>query len=209
MLSAMIRASALALLVVLPVAAAAEKPAWVAQVPDFRSAWPEPLPTGSAAPEFSLADVAGKKRVSLKAARKGRKATLVLFLDDHCGTCRRRAADLASTLRRSLAVDGTAVLVVFTRNLAKEGPKGAIAFAKEAGFPDVPLLYDGKDGRAEVTIAWRVMVTPCAAVLDADGKLAYFGLALPREGSDLVPGIIAAVAAGKPLDGPAARPPYG
>jgi peroxiredoxin len=188
---------------------AGEAPAWVAKVPGFRSEWPEPLPIGSAVPEFSLLDVWKDRRVELSKARKGKRATLLLFLDDNCGTCRHRAADLGESLTRCVDVEGTAVLAVFVRNLRARGDKAITAFAETAKFPDVPLLKDDTNDTAEVTLAYRVAVSPTAVVLDAEGRLAYFGLALARKGADLLPGIVDAVAAGRPLDGPAVRTPYG
>jgi peroxiredoxin len=199
---------AILLLALAAAAPAADGPAWTTKVPDFRSSWPEPLAVGSAAPEFSLRDLDGRS-VTLAKTRAGKKAVLVLFVDDSCGTARRRAPDLSATLTKTLAVDGAGAIVVFPRNLSGKGEKGMRAFAGEAKFPAVPLLRDDDGERAAVTLAWHVPVTPCAVVLDGKGEVAYFGLALPPSGADLLPAVVAAVAAGKAPDGPAVRPPYG
>ena len=202
-----ISAVALALFVVGTVTAG--EPEWVAKVPDFRSSWPPPLAIGSAVPDFTLEDLAGGKKVNLTKARAGKRATLVLFLDDNCSTCKRRGADLATSLAAVQRVDGAAALVVFVTNLARTGAKGALAFAEKAKLPAVPLLSDDHDGTSETALAWRVSVTPCAAVLDAEGKLAYFGLALEQTGADLLPGVVGRVADSKAVEGPAVRPPFG
>lgn len=197
-------------LLLVPTARADDEPAWVGRVPDFRSEWPPPLAIGSEAPAFSLKDARTGRPVSLAAARKGSRVTLLLFLDENCGTCRRRAEDLGRTLERSRAVEGAAVLAVFTRNLVKRGAKPALDFAELAAFPEkLPLLLDDEDDRAGVTLAYRVSVSPTAVILDADGKIAYFGLALAREGSDLVPDLVGKIAAGGALGGPAFRAPFG
>lgn len=199
----------LVLLLAAAPAAAGDRPAWVAKVPDYRSAWPEPPATGTVAPDFTLRDLSTGKRVNLKKARAHSKATLILFLDTHCRTVEQRAADLKETVARSLAIKGVTALVVFPKNAGRGGAKVPKEYAKKAGFPRVPLLYDEKNHRATVTIEYRVMVTPVAVVLDAAGKIAYYGLALGRKGSGLVPGIVAAVAAKKKIPGPAYRTPYG
>lgn len=200
----------LAALLPFTAAHAADAPEWVATVPDFRSEWPPPLAIGTEAPAFSLTDARTGRPVSLAKAKKGSRATLLLFLDENCGTCKHRAKDLGATLSKAAEVKGASVLAVFVRNLVHRGPEPALAFAESAGFPErLPLLLDDEDERAGVALAYRVSVSPTAVVLDAEGKIAYFGLALPREGSDLVPGLLGKVAAGEAIEGPAFRRPFG
>ncbi|WP_084963819.1 thioredoxin family protein [Thermoactinospora rubra] len=160
------------------------------------------VPLGTPAPDFRLTDIEGGT-VSL-ADLKGRPATLVIFLSNHCPYVRHIEQGLGAL---SADYADTVSIVGICSNDVDRYPEDDVAHlteqAKRAGFR-FPYLIDETQ---EVAKAYRAACTPDFFLYDADLKLAYrgeFDGARPRNdvpvtGSSLR-AAIDAVLAGRPVE---------
>lgn len=130
-------------------------------------------PLGSIAPEFTLTDVVTGRNVAFSELRLGKRASVVMFLCNHCPYVKHVRAELARFGRdhhgKSVAI------VAISSNDAQaypaDGPDLMRAEAMEAGYP-FPYLYDESQSVAR---AFGAACTPDFFVFDAGGRLAYRG----------------------------------
>ncbi len=130
------------------------------------------LALGTAAPDFSLPDVAGGRTVSL-ADFSEKKALLVMFLCAHCPYVVHVQPELAR-IARDYAGKSVA-LVAITANDATQYPQDApaptAAMAQAAGFT-FPFLHDETQAVAK---AYSAACTPDFFLFDGARRLVYRG----------------------------------
>jgi peroxiredoxin len=159
------------------------------------------LPLGTKAPGFSLPNVDGRT-VSLDDF-KGAKATLVMFICNHCPYVKHVAPELAR-LARDYRERGVAVVAISSNDVAThpdDSPEKMAQEVKSRGYT-FPYLYDETQ---KVAHAYRAACTPDFYVFDKDLKLAYRGQlddsrpdsGIPLSGKDLR-AALDAVLSGKP-----------
>ena len=162
------------------------------------------LALGTAAPAFTLPDADGVLH-SLADAH-GSRATLVMFICDHCPFVIHVADELAR-LGRDCAARDVAVFAINSNDAAKypaDGPAEMKQMATARGYT-FPYLIDADQSTAK---DYRAACTPDFYLFDADGKLAYRGQldgsrpgnAVPVDGGDLRRAIDALLA-GEPIPG--------
>jgi peroxiredoxin len=130
------------------------------------------LALGTAAPDFSLPDVATGRPVAL-ADFAGKDALLVIFLCAHCPYVIHIAPELARLGRdyasRSLAIVG--ITANDTVNYPQDAPAPTAAFARAQGF-NFPILFDETQSVAQ---AYTAACTPDFFLFDQTRRLAYRG----------------------------------
>jgi len=130
------------------------------------------LALGTAAPDFSLADVADGRTVTL-ADFSDSKALLVMFLCAHCPYVVHVQPELARLARDY--TEKSVGLVAITANDAVQYPQDApaptAAVARAAGF-SFPFLYDETQAVAK---AYSAACTPDFFLFDAARELVYRG----------------------------------
>lgn len=159
------------------------------------------LPLGTAAPDFSLANVDGRM-VSLDDF-KGAPALLVAFICNHCPFVKHIAPALAD-LAREYQAKGAAVVAINSNDAQSypaDSPEQMVHEAENRGYT-FPYLYDEDQSAAK---AYRAACTPDFYLFDRDRKLVYRGQldssrpdsGIPVTGKDLR-AALDAVLAGKP-----------
>lgn len=142
------------------------------------------LPLGTAAPDFSLANIDGQT-VSL-ADFKGRKGLLVVFMCNHCPYVKHVAPELARLADDYLAKD-VAVVGISSNDVEHypdDSPEKMKEEAELQGY-HFPYLFDGSQ---EVAHAYHAACTPDFYLFDAEHKLVYRGqLDDSRPKTDSVP----------------------
>jgi peroxiredoxin len=162
------------------------------------------LALGTAAPDFSLPDVATGSPVSLSDFA-GKDALLVIFLCAHCPYVIHVAPELARLGRdytgQSLAIVG--ITANDTANYPQDAPAPTAAFARAQGF-NFPILFDETQSVAQ---AYTAACTPDFFLFDKGRRLAYRGQldrTRPRvgtpDGADLRAAIDAVLAGKAPND---------
>ena len=130
------------------------------------------LALGTAAPDFSLPDVATGRASSL-ADFAAKDALLVIFLCAHCPYVVHVAPELARLARdyagQSLAIVG--ISSNDTANYPQDAPEPTAAFAHAQGIP-FPVLFDDSQAVAQ---AYTAACTPDFFLFDAARRLAYRG----------------------------------
>ena len=129
------------------------------------------LPLGTAAPDFSLPDTAGKN-VSL-ADFTDAPALLVVFMCNHCPFVKHLAGGLAA-LAKDYQQRGVATVGISSNDVANfpdDAPAKMADEANQRGYT-FPYLYDETQ---EVAKAYRAACTPDFYVFDKDRKLVYRG----------------------------------
>lgn len=160
------------------------------------------LPLGTAAPDFSLPDVTGKKVSPADFA--GAPALLVMFICNHCPFVKHVAGGVAQ-LARDYQQRGAAVVAVNANDVEtypEDSPEKMAAEVKQRGYT-FPYLYDATQ---EAARAYRAACTPDFFVFDKERKLVYRGQMdssrpsndIPVTGEDLR-AALDAVLAGKPV----------
>lgn len=130
------------------------------------------LPLGSAAPEFSLPDVATGKQVALSDV-SGKKALMVVFLCRHCPYVQHIKSAL-SAVGRDYAGKDIAIVAISANDPAAypaDAPASLAEMAKEEGFT-FPLLFDESQ---DIAHAYTAVATPDTFIFDKDLKLVYRG----------------------------------
>ena len=130
------------------------------------------LQLGTAAPDFSLPEVASGHTVAL-ADLAEKKALLVMFLCAHCPYVVHVQAELVR-LARDYAGQSVALLAITANDIAnypQDAPAPTAAMARAAGFT-FPFLYDETQTVAQ---AYRAACTPDFFLFDAARRLAYRG----------------------------------
>jgi peroxiredoxin len=140
------------------------------------------VPLGTPAPDFTLADVAG--RTVRRDDFAGAPALLVTFLCNHCPYVRHVERALGAAVAEYAGRDVAAVGICSNDTEAHpdDGPAGLADQARRAGF-EFPYLIDDSQ---QVAAAYRAMCTPDLFVYDADRRLAYRGAfddSTPRNGN--------------------------
>ena len=162
------------------------------------------LPLGTVAPTFSLVEPLTGKNCSLDEL-KSEKATLVMFICNHCPFVRHVNPQLVA-----LALDympkGVSIIATSANDVESYPDDSPIKMAETAqrlGYP-FPYLYDESQ---DVARAYHAACTPDFFLFDGEMKLVYRGQldssrpsnAIPVDGSDLRRAIDA-VLAGKKVD---------
>ena len=159
------------------------------------------LSLGTAAPDFSLLDTISGKELSLDEL-KSDKATLIIFLCNHCPYVHHVNPELVR-IAADYKAKGVSIIGISSNdveNYPQDRPELMTKAAAEFGY-DFPYLYDETQ---EIAKAYDAACTPDFYVFDGDLKLAYrgrlddsrIGNDTPLSGSDLR-GAIDAVLAGE------------
>lgn len=177
-------------------------------------AWtPSSMPAlGTPAPDFSLPDVVSGESRSLLQLRAD-KATVVMFLNNHC-PCVRHIREALTKLAHDFRARGVAFIAVScsdAETYPEEAPDQMRAIALRHGFP-FPYLHDESQ---DVARAYGATCTPDFFVYDNRLRLAYRGRfdearpdnRVPVTGRDLR-AAINALAAGRPVE-PEQQPSLG
>ncbi len=147
------------------------------------------LPLGTKAPDFSLANVDGTT-VSL-GDFAGAKATLIIFMCNHCPFVIHVAPELAK-LARDYQAKGVAVIGINSNDVSThpaDSPERMVHEVEERGYT-FPYLFDETQ---EVAKAYHAACTPDFFLFDKDQKLVYRGQlddsrpdsGIPLSGKDL------------------------
>lgn len=145
---------------------------------------PQVLPTGSAAPGFSLKGVDGKVH---SLAEYKSKTTLVIFICNHCPYVKARINDVVA-LQNKFSPSELQVIGINSNdpNYQDEGFDNMIKFSKDYKL-NFPYLIDETQ---QVARDFGAVCTPDPFLLDADKKLAFHGKindALEPEAKPTVP----------------------
>ena len=130
------------------------------------------LELGTAAPDFSLPDVASGKTVKL-ADFADKKALLVMFVCAHCPYVVHVQPELAR-LARDYAGRSVGFVAITANDVAQypqDAPEACAATARAAGWT-FPFLYDESQSVAK---AYTAACTPDFFLFDAARKLVYRG----------------------------------
>ena len=118
------------------------------------------LTAGTAAPDFSLSDLAGKKR---SIADYRGKRVLLIFSDTSCGPCDELAPDLVELHRRKGGGDNLEVVMVSRGDAESNQAKAA-----QHGY-EFPVLLQRS---WEISKKYGMFATPIAYLIDEDGVIA-------------------------------------
>lgn len=130
------------------------------------------LPLGTLAPGFSLPDTVSGNTLSLEQLR-GRCATLVMFICNHCPYVRHVNAELVR-LARDYAPRGVSFVAISANDAAKypdDAPERMQEAARTLGYP-FPYLYDQTQAVAR---AYQAACTPDFFLFDAALRCVYRG----------------------------------
>lgn len=130
------------------------------------------LPLGTLAPGFSLPDTVSGNTLSLEQLR-GRRATLVMFICNHCPYVRHVNAELVR-LARDYAPRGVSFVAISANDAAKypdDAPERMQEAARTLGYP-FPYLYDQTQAVAR---AYQAACTPDFFLFDAALRCVYRG----------------------------------
>ena len=130
------------------------------------------LALGTAAPDFSLPDVASGKTVKL-ADFSDKQALLVMFICAHCPYVVHVQPELARLARdyASKSVGFVAITVNDVAQYPQDAPQPSAAMAEQAGWT-FPFLYDESQAIAK---AYTAACTPDLFLFDSERKLVYRG----------------------------------
>jgi peroxiredoxin len=148
------------------------------------------LALGTKAPSFNLLDTVSQKVVSLRAL-KGAKATVVMFICNHCPFVLHvndKLVELALFYKEK-GVNFIAISSNDIENYPQDSPDLMVLQAQKLNYP-FPYLYDETQ---EVAKAYKAACTPDLFVFDADLSLVYRGQfddsrpgnGIPSTGEDL------------------------
>ena len=130
------------------------------------------LALGTAAPDFSLPDVASGKTVKL-ADFSDKQALLVMFICAHCPYVVHVQPELAR-LARDYASKSVGFVAITANDVAQypqDAPQPSAAMAEQAGWT-FPFLYDESQAIAK---AYTAACTPDLFLFDSERKLVYRG----------------------------------
>lgn len=148
------------------------------------------IPLGTIAPDFNLLDTVSKQVLSLKNL-KGNKATVIMFICNHCPFVIHVNPEIVS-IANAYADKGVSFIAISSNdvvNYPQDSPERMAIHAMEENYP-FPYLYDETQ---DVAKAYNAACTPDIYVFDADLKLNYRGQiddsrpgnGLPVTGKDL------------------------
>ncbi len=127
---------------------------------------------GTEAPDFTLLDVCSNKNLTLKEL-KGKKATMVLFICNHCPFVIHINPELIR-ISKDYREKGVSIIAISSNDILaypQDGPKEMKIFAKNAKY-DFPYLFDDTQ---EVAKAYDAACTPDFYIFDKNLRLAYRG----------------------------------
>jgi thiol-disulfide isomerase/thioredoxin len=130
------------------------------------------LPLGTKMPAFSLKDAVSGKIVSDRHAA-GKKATLVMFICNHCPFVKHVMAELGR-LGEDFVPKGVGIVAINSNDVEKypqDGPDKMMELALSEEWP-FPFLFDETQ---KVAQAYKAACTPDFFLFDAEGKLVYRG----------------------------------
>ncbi len=150
----------------------------------------EMIALGTAVPTFSLPDTVSEKIISMNGI-KGAKATLIMFLCNHCPFVVHVNNELVK-LANEYKNKGIGFLAISANDVIKhpdDAPEKMKAIAVQSGYP-FPYCYDETQ---EVAKAFGAACTPDFFIYDANNELAYRGQlddsrpgnGIPVTGSDI------------------------
>jgi peroxiredoxin len=134
---------------------------------------PSSMPAlGMPAADFTLPDTVSDRRLGLGQLKSG-KATVVMFLSNHCPYVKHVLEGLVRLAHdyRSKGVSFIAIGCSDTQTYPEDSPERMRLLAQRQGFP-FPYLYDESQ---EVARAYQAACTPDFFVFDAQLHLAYRG----------------------------------
>ena len=140
------------------------------------------IPLGTMAPDFKLLDTVSGNHLPLQDL-KSNKATLIMFICNHCPFVKHMDDQLVSLANDYQAQDVSVVAVSSNdvENYPQDAPELMTKEAAALGYP-FPYLYDETQ---EVAKAYDAACTPDFYVFDKDLKCAYRGqLDDSRPGND-------------------------
>ena len=149
------------------------------------------LELGTRAPNFLLPDTVSQKDMTFEELSQDKKATLVMFICNHCPYVIHVNPEL-KRLSDEYMAKGVAVVAISSNDVEKypqDGPDEMKKFAAENGF-DFPYLYDESQN---VALAYDAACTPDFYLFNKNGELAYRGRLdgsrpgnnIPLDGGDL------------------------
>ncbi len=127
---------------------------------------------GTSAPAFTLPDTVSGQMVSL-VERKSNKATVVMFICNHCPFVKHVNTQLVQ-LGHDYLSKGVAFVAISSNDVKShpaDAPDKMKALAESEGYP-FPYLYDKTQ---EVAKAYNAACTPDFYIFDGQLKLAYRG----------------------------------
>lgn len=130
------------------------------------------IPLGSIAPDFSLLDVISERTYSLN-EMKGEKATLVMFICNHCPFVKHIKSELVK-LGNDYKSEGVNLIAISANDIVSHPEDAPIEMKKLAlteKYP-FPYLYDETQ---EVAKAYDAACTPDFYLFDKELKLVYRG----------------------------------
>ncbi len=130
------------------------------------------IPLGYKAPDFKLPDTISGEEKSLQML-KGEKATVVMFICNHCPFVKNINAQLVS-LANDYSAKGISFIAISSNdveNYPQDGPELMKTHAETEGYP-FPYLYDESQ---EVAIAYKAACTPDFTIFDSDLLCVYRG----------------------------------
>ena len=141
------------------------------------------LPLGTKAPDFNLPDTVSGKNYTLKEIAEGKKATVVMFLCNHCPYVVHVNPEIVR-LANEYSQKGVAFVGISSNdveNYPDDAPDKMKVVAEQVGY-SFPYLYDETQ---EVARAYDAACTPDFYVFDGELKLVYRGrLDDSRPGND-------------------------
>ncbi|MGB0839127.1 MAG: thioredoxin family protein [Chitinophagales bacterium] len=132
-----------------------------------------PIPLGFAAPDFTLPDTVSGTDKNLYQDLKGAKATVMMFICNHCPFVKHINQGLVS-LAKDYQDKGINFVAISSNNVAKypaDAPELMTVLAKEEGFT-FPYLYDETQ---EVAAAYKAVCTPDFSIFDSNLHCVYRG----------------------------------
>lgn len=130
------------------------------------------IPLGFKAPDFNLLDTVSNKYLSLEAL-KGKTATVVMFICNHCPYVKHVNKQLVS-LANDYKNKGISFIAISSNdiiNYPQDAPDLMTQTAKEEGYP-FPYLYDETQ---EIAKAYHAACTPDFSIFDKDLLCVYRG----------------------------------
>ena len=121
------------------------------------------IPLGSRAPDFHLPDSRTGKQLSLKDI-KSDKATVIMFICNHCPYVKHLQTELVATARKYQA-HGVSFIAISSNDVNNYPADGPVQMAKEAEkyHYTFPYLYDETQ---EVAKAYQAACTPDFYIFD-------------------------------------------
>jgi peroxiredoxin len=163
------------------------------------------LPLGTEAPDFSLPDTLSGKVLSLKELSAGKKATVIMFICNHCPYVVHVNPEIVKLASEFInkAVAFIAISSNDASNYPDDSPEKMKIHARKNGYV-FPYLYDETQ---EVARAYDAACTPDFYLFDENKRLVYRGRldasrpnsGIPLTGEDLRRAILA-VLNGEPVD---------